>query len=497
MVWSSRETAQAAHSPGVSDVADDSLKAPLARRVPGAARSGPRSTTRPVLPDALLRRMQAAVDAARTTCDREHVQPGRTVDRTADRAVAWANDNPAPVKQTARSGFGEISRPAPVTMPDAAARALAPTPEIAGPGLPVQIWPPVEPSPALTGPAATGPPVTSPAATGPVVAIPVQAPQRPTRRRPCRRGPRVAGAAALAVILFTAAVAATLWARASGAASHGSGPNSKASHNTPPSTAPASAPPSNPPARSQSPSPRPASLAASWVASQVSHNVYVACDKAMCDALTAHGFPGRKLQLVRPKSPYPVHAQVVVMTPVLARQFGRSATAKWAPAVLTRIGSGSSAIFIRIVSSKGAAAYNSMLSKDVQQRKASAHQLLVSSHVKASAAARNDLAQGRVDDRLIVVLTALAAVHPIEIVSFGTSFAGASPGIPLRIADLAPNNSASGIKWADYLRFLRKELGAQPTTYRPQSDVLAHDGTSKLVFQIEFSAPSPLLIVGP
>jgi hypothetical protein len=501
----------------VSDVADDSLKAPLARRVPGAARSGPRSTTRPVLPDALLRRMQAAVDAARTTRDREHVQPGRTVDRTADRAVAWANDNPAPVKQTARSGFGEISRPAPVTMPDAAARALAPTPEIAGPGLPVQIWPPVEPSPALTGPpvtsppvtsppvtspAATGPPVTSPpvtspAATGPVVAIPVQAPQRRTRRRPCRRGPRVAGAAALAVILFTAAVAATLWARASGAASHGSGPNSKASHNTPPSTAPASAPPSNPPARSQSPSPRPASLAASWVASQVSHDVYVACDKAMCDALTAHGFPGRKLQLVRPKSPYPVHAQVVVMTPVLARQFGRSATAKWAPAVLTRIGSGSSAIFIRIVSSKGAAAYNSMLSKDVQQRKASAHQLLVSSHVKASAAARNDLAQGRVDDRLIVVLTALAAVHPIEIVSFGTNFAGASPGIPLRVADLAANDSASGMKWADYLRFLRKELGAQPTTYRPQSDVLAHDGTSKLVFQIEFSAPSPLLIVGP
>jgi hypothetical protein len=481
----------------VSDVADDSLKAPLARRVPGAARSGPRSTTRPVLPDALLRRMQAAVDAARTTCDREHVQPGRTVDRTADRAVAWANDNPAPVKQTARSGFGEISRPAPVTMPDAAARALAPTPEIAGPGLPVQIWPPVEPSPALTGPPVTSPPVTSPAATGPVVAIPVQAPQRPTRRRPCRRGPRVAGAAALAVILFTAAVAATLWARASGAASHGSGPNSKASHNTPPSTALASAPPSSPPARSQSPSPRPASLAASWVASQVSHAVYVACDKAMCDALTAHGFPGRKLQLVRPKSPYPVHAQVVVMTPVLARQFGRSATAKWAPAVLTRIGSGSSAIFIRIVSSKGAAAYNSMLSKDVQQRKASAHQLLVSSHVKASAAARNDLAHGRVDDRLIVVLTALAAVHPIEIVSFGTNFAGASPGIPLRVADLAANDSASGMKWADYLRFLRKELGAQPTTYRPQSDVLAHDGTSKLVFQIEFSAPSPLLIVGP
>ena len=53
------------------------------------------------------------------------------------------------------------------------------------------------------------------------------------------------------------------------------------------------------------------------------------------------------------------------------------------------------------------------------------------------------------------------------------------------------------MKWADYLRFLRKELAAQPTMYGPQSDVLTNDGTSKLVFQIEFSAPSPLLIAGP
>jgi hypothetical protein len=52
--------------------------------------------------------------------------------------------------------------------------------------------------------------------------------------------------------------------------------------------------------------------------------------------------------------------------------------------------------------------------------------------------------------------------HPIEIVSFGTNFAGTSPGIPLRVADLVPNDSASGMKWADYRRFLRKELGAQP-----------------------------------
>jgi hypothetical protein len=457
-------------------MADDSLKPPLTRRIPGAARSGPRSTTRPVLPDALLKRMQAAVDAARATRDREQVQPGRA-----------------------------LRGPAPLMQPETTTPETA-TPETATPSMPVQIWPPAQTSPPVTSPPVTSPPVTS-------RALPVQPPQRPTPgptprpisrpnpRMPRRRGPRVAGAAALAVILFTAgAVAATLWAHASGAAPHGTRPQNMPPHSTPlPSTPPRSSPPSSPPPKSQSPSPATvmANIAASWVASQVSHDDYVACDKAMCDALAAHGFPGRKLQLIRPNSSFPQHAQVVVVTPVLARQFGSTPTTKWAPAVLTRIGFGASAILIRIVSSKGAAAYGSALSKDVQQRKASAQHLLTSAHVKASAAARNDLVQGRVDARLIVVLTALAAVHPIEILGFGTTFAGASPGIPLRVADLAPNDAASRMKWSDYLRFLQKVLAAQPTTYRPQSAGLIHASSSKLVFQIEFSAPSPLLIVGP
>jgi hypothetical protein len=38
---------------------------PLTRRVPGASGSGPGASARTVLPDTVLRRMQAAVDAAR------------------------------------------------------------------------------------------------------------------------------------------------------------------------------------------------------------------------------------------------------------------------------------------------------------------------------------------------------------------------------------------------------------------------------------------------
>ena len=42
---------------------------PLIRRVPGASGSGPGKPARTVLPDALLRRMLAAVEAARTAED--------------------------------------------------------------------------------------------------------------------------------------------------------------------------------------------------------------------------------------------------------------------------------------------------------------------------------------------------------------------------------------------------------------------------------------------
>ena len=38
---------------------------PLTRRVPGASGSGPRTSARRVLPDALLARMRAAMEAAR------------------------------------------------------------------------------------------------------------------------------------------------------------------------------------------------------------------------------------------------------------------------------------------------------------------------------------------------------------------------------------------------------------------------------------------------
>ena len=583
---------------------DDRQTPPLTRRVPGAARSGPESAARPALPDALMKRMQAAVDAARAGHGEQDVTAkpaGSQAERTGTRGdnadlrsalggagLASASQDQEPIteplpnlqaalatNETAcpgaaagqdhdmtpdgAAGHGHAtkqlhehprdrkSRPdRRIMQTSGASRATSGEAIASGPRLPVQIWPPVAAPPpgpskptAVTAPPSealkpvtiapptenapstqatplgrtslatrtpsldraeaptrtTSPTLASlPVRTWPPSRIPLPAPTAPSGgagpsvadqdvpfraspgRAARRRGPRVASVAALAVVLMTAvAVAVLMSSRTSAETSHSGGSHG---HQT------------------RSSSTVTANLAAAWVAAQVTHDAYVACDKVMCHALTAHGFPGSKLKLIRPDSPYPLTAQVVVVTPVVLRQFGSSLATDWAPAVLTHVGSGRTAITIRIVSQHGAAAYKTALNTDVQQRKASAQTLLGSRRVMASPVVRKQLADGLVDSRLIVVLTALASRHPIDILAFGTSFPGASPGIPFRTAELADSDLASGMSRSDYLRYLTTQTRLQPIPYRPQAGGLSHDGAGKLVFRITFAAPSPLLLLG-
>jgi hypothetical protein len=301
--------------------------------------------------------------------------------------------------------------------------------------------------------------------------------------------------AALAVIL-TAAVAFALSSRSSARNAHS--PQSERS----PSQGPQSQKP-----QSQKPTPTPtptppsksavtASVAAAWVATQVGHGVVVACDKAMCHALTAHGFPGRHLRLIRPGSSAPPHAQVIIVTHAVKRQFGSSLTTKWAPVAMASFGAGSAGINVRIEAPHGAARYVAALKADLRSRKARGAGLLNRQHVSTSATARKQLVTGKVDSRLIVVLTALAAVHPIRILDFGTAFTGASVRIPLRIAYLAQNYAAASMRRSAYLRFLSMQLNRQPGMYRPEVSGLTRDAAGTLAFQIRFPAPSPLGVLG-
>ena len=118
--------------------------------------------------------------------------------------------------------------------------------------------------------------------------------------------PRVVGVAALAVVLVSAGTVAAVLT----------------------SSAQAPKPTAN---RTAGPRPRPPAGRPTWVASQVSHNAVVACDQLMCGALATAGFPGHNLQLIGPTSSYPVHSDVVVVTPMVRHQFGSSLATNWAP----------------------------------------------------------------------------------------------------------------------------------------------------------------------
>ncbi|HEX5188373.1 MAG TPA: hypothetical protein VFW16_02445 [Streptosporangiaceae bacterium] len=227
----------------------------------------------------------------------------------------------------------------------------------------------------------------------------------------------------------------------------------------------------------------------------MSHDASVACDKAMCAALAAHGFPSRRLALIKPGAPYPSRAQVVVETPIVRYQFGARGSVDLASPVLVRFGHGDAAISVRVVAPQGAAAYQQELKADVRQRRGEGAGLLTNSHVSVSAAARRALLAGRADVRLIVVLTAIASVHPIDILRFGTDFPGTSPGVPLRMAELALDDRAAHMSEADYVRFLLTLLDAEPDGYRPLIAGPARAAGSR-VFQITFAAPSPLKLLG-
>ena len=67
-----------------------------------------------------------------------------------------------------------------------------------------------------------------------------------------------------------------------------------------------------------------------------------------------------------------------------------------------------------------------------------------------------------VDTRLLVTLVTLAHSHPVDIISFGTSQAGASPGVPLRSAEIA-GAPGPGSTPAASVQTLRSFLSAQQT----------------------------------
>jgi hypothetical protein len=216
----------------------------------------------------------------------------------------------------------------------------------------------------------------------------------------------------------------------------------------------------------------------------------------MCAALKAHGFPAGKLVMLGPASPDPVPSDVVVQTAAVRALFGSSLATGWAPAVLASFGSGPGAITVRVVAAHGAAAYQASLRADLAGRKRSGTALLHQSRITVSATARRQLASGQVDSRLLAALVALGGHQPVDIIQFGNVGPGASPGVPLRFADLAESVLAAHMDAAAYMRAAWAILSTADPRIRPArgvSGTLRHQA----VLRVEFTAPSPLGTPGP
>jgi hypothetical protein len=219
--------------------------------------------------------------------------------------------------------------------------------------------------------------------------------------------------------------------------------------------------------------------AASWAAREVSGGAIIACDPAMCAALAQRGVPSGNLLVLGPGAGDPLGSDVVLATAAVRGLFGSRLASVYAPEVLARFGTGAARIDVRIVAPDGSAGYQRALAADLRSRQAAGQQLLRDPHVAATPAARAALAAGRVDARLLITLAALAASEPVRVTGFGAPYPGASPGLPLRTAELtAPSATARRM-----LAFLR----AQRSPYQPASASLAGS-----VLTVEFAAPAPL-----
>jgi hypothetical protein len=210
----------------------------------------------------------------------------------------------------------------------------------------------------------------------------------------------------------------------------------------------------------------------------------------MCAALQARGVPAADLLVLGTAAGDPMGAGVVVATPGLRAQLGARLARVYAPVALARFGSGAAQIDIRVVAPGGSAAYLAALRRDQAARRSAGTELLASRRIEASAEARAELTGGRVDARLLLLLPALAAVHPVHVLAFGGAGPRADPLLPLCSAQLAGWAAPAGMSQAGYASWLRSYLSQQRPPYRPQ----AHTSRTRsgIVITVEFPQPGPV-----
>lgn len=235
--------------------------------------------------------------------------------------------------------------------------------------------------------------------------------------------------------------------------------------------------------------------AAAWMARQVAPAAIVACDPQMCAVLQSKGLAAGRLLLLGAGNAGPLGSDVIVSTAAVREEFGGRLTGVYAPVALATFGSGSAQVAVRVVAADGSAAYLRSLHADATARRAAGALLLRNPDVRVSPAGRPELAAGQVDTRLLSAIGALATPYHVDITGFGAPAAGASPGVPLRSADISPAPPGRG-RDAAMLNSVKRFLLAQQAPFRPADVTIVRLASGQTVLHVEFTAPSPLGLLG-
>jgi hypothetical protein len=235
--------------------------------------------------------------------------------------------------------------------------------------------------------------------------------------------------------------------------------------------------------------------AARWLVRQAASDAIVSCDPQMCAAAQQAGLPAGRLQVLGTGTSGPLSSDLLVATAAVRQEFGARLASVYAPDVLASFGTGSDQVAIRVVAPDGAAAYTTSLRADQAARVSAGKQLLRNPRIHASTGALQALASGQVDARLLTVLAGLATQHSVRVLGFAAAPAGASPGLPLRTAYLAPAGPGTR-QQPNSVPSLASFLRAQLPPYRPATITQFRMPGGGAALRVEFAAPGPLGLLG-
>jgi hypothetical protein len=231
--------------------------------------------------------------------------------------------------------------------------------------------------------------------------------------------------------------------------------------------------------------------AVTWIMHQVNRAAVVACDAQVYADLLSRGFPGASLLRLGPQSTDPLGADLVVATAAVRAQFRDRLASLYAPAIIAAFDSGNARIEIRLEFPGGATGYRAVQQADARARKAADAQLLTSSRLTFSATARAQLRRGEIDPRLPLLIAAMAASHPVQVVDFGGQSPGGGPASLLRSMDLATADPPAHLTPSAYINWMRSFIQVQRSQYRPALSQVTLP-TGQTVLRIGYGAPSPL-----